>query len=220
MGNVTDNVVDVRPYIVRQGDYVARTAAAIGCSEEEIWDYEKNRELKAHGRTEEVLNPGDILYVPDRRLPGVAVTLQADNAFAARVPAVMVRVKFMVDGAPRANQKYTVECAGGPVEGTSDGEGVVEFDVSTATRSVIVVFDDPPGAYALNIGGTDPATVNSGVFGRLRQLGYFGLSTDRDAVSDEDLAAALASFQQSQGVEPTGEMDEETRRRLETAFGS
>lgn len=55
----------MRPYIVRQGDYVTKIAMLVGCDEDEVWAHEKNQELKEKGRTKEILAPGDVLFIPE-----------------------------------------------------------------------------------------------------------------------------------------------------------
>lgn len=210
----------VRPYIVRQGDYVAKIADALGCSEDEIWKHDKNKGLIDDGRSAEVLAPGDVVYVPERTAEPAKFKLLSENRYQGAVATMTVRVAFKVDGEPRANKRFKVFDLGEPIEGASDGDGIAVFDVPTSARSVRVVFEEPHAAYQINVGFIDPARESSGAFERLRQLGYFSLDTTPDEVSGEDLRGAIASFQQHQNLDPTGDLDEGTIAKLESEFGS
>lgn len=210
----------MRPYVVRQGDYLAKIAAALGCAEGELWEHPQNQPLRDAGRTPELLAPGDVLYVPDGPSRTVDARLQSDNAFTAWVPEVSVRVTFQINGVPRASQRYKVLDTGRAQEGLTDAAGLAAFDVAMTARTVRVVFDDPPAVYHVNIGFTDPSTERAGVFDRLRQLGYLPMEATAAEVTDGRVRGALAAFQQDHGLTPSGETDDATRERLVAAFGS
>ncbi len=208
-----------QPYIVRQGDYVAKIAAEVGCSEDEIWALNKNAELKDAGRARHVLHPGDVLFVPAKGPPRTGVELEGANSFHGNVPRVHVRVRFREDEKACVGRRYRVLDAGEPVQGETDSEGTVACNVPVTVRFVRVVFEDPPAVFVVDVGSVDPATELSGVRCRLRQLGYLPLEPGAADVSDEDLASALKTFQARCGLEPTGVADEETAQRLRKEFG-
>ncbi|MFO0653353.1 MAG: peptidoglycan-binding protein [Polyangiales bacterium] len=210
----------VRPYIVRQGDYVAKIAAQLGCSEDEIWSHEKNKELRESGRTKGVLAPGDVLYVPDVAVKRPAVAIQSGNPFGGNVPRVSVRLIFAERGEPRSKKKYRVWCSGEKREGTTDDGGALSVDVPVTAAMIRVEFEDPFASYPVWIGHVDPSTEQSGVVVRLRQLGYLpggGALPDDDDASTTD---AVKAFQRDRRLDVTGELDEATRSEIEKAFGS
>ncbi len=209
----------VRPYIVRQGDYVAKIAAQLGCSEDEIWGHEKNKELKESGRTKGVLNPGDVLHVQTSEGRGGRVTLGATQSFKAIVPAVRVNLVFRDAEGPLANRSYAVLDAGSEIRGSTDGNGAVFFSVSPYIGFVRVVFDDPFAIHLIAIGHIDPVTERSGVVGRLSALGYITAEA-ADSVSAERLRVAIAAFQRDRGLPETGVLDDDGLGKLETEFGS
>jgi hypothetical protein len=212
-------VAERRPYIVRQGDHVARLAFQLGYAVDELWDHPANDPLRDGGRTADILHPGDVLYVPDRDPWARPLTLEADNPFSGRIPTVRVELVFKVDGAPRAGEAYEVEDAGSPIKGEASAEGLVSFEVPGTARRVKVVFQEPRAVYHVDVGHVDPVTERSGVFGRLRQLGYLRPDASPEDLSDDDRRGVLGAFQADHGLPPTDTLDDATRALLVRLFG-
>jgi len=122
---------------------------------------------------------------------------------------------------PRANVAFEVLVDGKKLlGGKSDGDGFIEFKVKPeVTKAELVV---EPGTSKelrtpLALGGLDPISAISGVKQRLYNLGIDCGDTNDDAHAS--FAAALAAFQEGQGLQPTGELDAATRARLQEAHG-
>lgn len=213
-------VAGMRPYIVRQGDYVAKIAARVGCGEDEIWEHPKNASLHGDRRSVGVLNPGDVLYVPVGPQSADEVIPQSDNCYRGKVPRTRVRLVFKLDGEPRTHRECVVSGTGDAVRASTDGDGALTLEVPTVVRYLRVTFQEPREEFEVAIGHIDPTTETSGVRARLRQLGYLQTRTD-DALSlAVDTRDALACFQHDHGLPETGEADEATRESIEKAFGS
>ncbi len=209
----------VRPYIVRQGDYVAKIAAQLGCSEDEIWSQEKNKELQESGRTKGVLNPGDVLFVPTNTTRRASVEVEGANDYQGQVPRVVVTIRFRADDKPCVGRRYRVLDAADEVQGETDSDGSMNFAMPVTSRYARVVFMDPPTVLVVDVGSVDPVEERSGVRCRLRQLGYLPWdAADADA-TEEAIAAALKAFQAGHDLAPTGVADEETEQRLRKEFG-
>lgn len=209
----------MRPYIVRQGDYLAKIAAQVGCGEDEIWDHAKNRDLRAQGRTKDILCAGDVLFVPSKPSEPRDLTIGGSNQYKGNVALVSVAVRFRRGGKPIAGARYVVTGAGDRVEGSSEGDGLVKFEVPTHVSSVTVTFPDQRLSYRVSVGHVDPSSEASGQRGRLRQLGYLPAAPDGSAIPDEVMAAAVRAFQHDQGLAESGQVDDDTRGALEKAFG-
>lgn len=190
-----------------------------GHSEDDIWNAPKNEPLRQSGRSRDVLHPGDILYVPDTPPDPSALTLTAENGYAAAIPVIRVEIAFAADDEPRASQKYRVELPGRTIEKTTGADGVVAFDAPVTLRFATIEFIDPPASYRVHLGGLDPVRERSGQLQRLRQLGYLPETPPAEEVTGEALRAATSRFQRQQGLTPSGDMDDETAARLERAFG-
>ena len=90
-------------------------------------------------------------------------------------------------------------------------------------REVKVVFPELYVEYELRIGDLDPIEERTGVRKRLEHLGFRkqpGGQGESEAEALEADRAAIEEFQQEQGIEVTGELDQRTRDALQKAHGS
>lgn len=208
-----------RPYVVRQGDYLAKLAAEVGCSEDEIWEHEKNKELRDEARTKEILAPGDVLHVPDRPLLPQSVSIGAENTWRGESALVPITIRFGEGDRPIAGERYRITGAGDPIEGVSGADGTVAFCVTAHIHSVDVEFPDLLVVHHLRVGHVDPIVTRSGQVSRLRQLGYLGDDRSGRSARDDEFELAISTFQFDQGLTASGAMDEESVRALERAYG-
>ena len=77
-------MVQLRPYVIRQGDYVAKLAHRHGFDAAEVWQLPKNETLRRKRGSPDILYPGDILYIPERDQPGQSVRAGGEQRY--RVP--------------------------------------------------------------------------------------------------------------------------------------
>ena len=68
--------------------------------------------------------------------------------------------------------------------------------------------------WTLKLGHMDPVSENTGVQAILNNLGY-DAGAENDGTIDEQFKAALMAFQSDNDLEPTGEIDDDTRSLLE-----
>ena len=215
---------DYRPYIVRQGDHLARLAFIHGFEAEEVWNHERNAELREMGRTPELLAPGDILYLPVKPKEGLAFSAFTSNRYQARVPRIKVSMVFKDDERTLANEPYEIHglgtdgSSGPPEQRTTDAEGKIELELPVTTREVTVVFPGPNVAYEVRVGDMDPVAELSGIQKRLENLGF--LPRERESAAEgEYVQAAIAAFQKKHGMSPTGTLDEATSKLLKDEHG-
>jgi hypothetical protein len=195
----------VVPYIIKQGDYLAKVAFRFGFDPGEVWNDPKNAGLKAQ-RDPNILAPGDVLFIPGRRRPAPApLELGGDNHFACDVPEVPIRIRLVDErGAPHAGKACTVEGLGEPLHIAADGDGGVSVSVPVTTRSVFVTIDDLGFRFEAAVGYLDPIGETSGRGTRLDNLGFLLDPDAADADQDREahLAAALSAFQAAHGAPP------------------
>ncbi|APR86243.1 Hypothetical protein A7982_11592 [Minicystis rosea] len=210
----------MKPYVIKQGDYLEKVAHALGFDADEVWNEPKNAELKKQ-RDPNLLHPGDVLYVPDRTPQWLPLRSGTDNLYIAKVPRTTVRLVFKDVDKPRANEPYVILGMGEPEEGTTDGDGVLEIKVPVHIREVQISFPKSRITYPIHIGDMDPIEEPTGVRKRLLHLGYGAAPSADEDVANEDLEAAdrlaILAFQQDQGLEATGSMDDATRAALAKA---
>jgi hypothetical protein len=217
---------ELTPYIVRQGDYLARLAFVKGFDADEIWNDPKNEDLKKLRGDPNILAPGDILHIREGKKDDLPVQQGTDNDYSATVPKIQMELKFKDAQGPFAGEDYEVQDLGDPIKGTTDGGGGLVVDVPVTTQAFHVLFPTRNMIYPVLVGDMDPAQEPSGVRKRLRHLGYYCDPSRAEAADapEEALAAldrlAIKAFQQDHQLEPTGEIDDATRAALVDAHGS
>jgi hypothetical protein len=214
----------MKPYVIRQGDYLLKLSHLQGFDPEAVWNDGKNAQRKKLRKDPSMLEPGDILFVPDEPRPRLELRVKELNSFVARVPTVDVAVVVREEEEPLKNAKYVIEGLGDEVEQVTDAEGRVVVRAPVHVREVTVRFLEKDARMTLALGGLDPADTTSGVRMRLSGLGFYAAKTagaDRYVAHDEaTFTAAVRAFQRAQGLEPTGVVDDATRRAIVEAHGS
>ena len=198
--------MQMKPYVVRQGDYLAKIAHRFGFSENDVWTHPANAEL-ADRRDPNLLCPGDILFVPEAPTASIALSTGQRNVFMGRVPRVEVKLLLERDGQPLCNEPYAVEGLDVPCEGNSDGKGRIVLDLPVTVSSVRLLLPKRGTSSMLLVGHLDPIETDSGLEGRLNNLGYHGNL-------ESGVSNALQSFQEDNGLDPSGLPDQKTRDAL------
>jgi hypothetical protein len=209
----------MKPYIVKQGDYLDKIAHALGFDSDKVWDDPRNADLK-NKRDPNLLHPGDILYVPETEPHWLVLKAGTVNRYVARIPKTTVKLGFKNRKGPLANEPYVVQGLGAPLEGTTDGEGRVVLEVPVHVRECQVVFAGQGVIYPVQVGDMDPIDEPTGVRKRLQHLGY-GRADGDDEQTDDDAAVkdrlAILAFQHDHGLMATGIADDATRAVLANA---
>lgn len=224
MSNKGENVGQ-GDHVVLPGEGLSLIAWMNGFFWETLWEHPANRELREARRNPEVLLPGDRLTIPERS-PGT-VSCRTGQKHVFRRRGVPSRVSFQVkvrDGRVFAGKRFVLEAGEQRLEGTTSPEGRIEEWVSPALKQVtLTVWLDEPGfpeqvTWVLRVGHLEPAETLRGVQSRLASLGY-ALEGEAGTLGPKT-ALALRDVQVRSGLEPTGEIDDGTRRALLALHGS
>jgi len=164
----------MKPYVIKQGDYLTKLAHLLGFDAETVWNDPKNAELKEQRSDPAMLQAGDILVVPDEPKKRLPLEHEAENSYVASVPTISVSVVVADDDEPVADEPYVVEGLGDDEERTTDSEGVVTFEAPVHVREVTVRFTQRVLSFRIGVGEIDPIDTDSGGRMRLTQLGYCG----------------------------------------------
>jgi hypothetical protein len=215
----------MKPYIIKQGDYLTKLAHLMGFDAVAVWNDGKNAELKALRADPSMLQAGDILFVPDEPKKRLPLKVEEENSYVAKVPKIAVSVVVTDDDEPVADEPYVIEGLGeDDEEHTTDGDGKVTFEAPVHVREVTVRFKKRELVFRIGVGELDPIDTPSGLRMRLTHLGYYGAQTaGEDAYverSDAQLAAAIAAFQGARELPVSGELDDDTLEALREAHGS
>jgi hypothetical protein len=233
-------------YTVRQGDSTSSIAFRHGMFWETIWDHSANAELRASREDKNILYPGDVLFIPDGNIRAESGSTEQRHRYRLRGVPERIRLRFIEDreesaqtagssnqsqrssggrdqskDMPRANVPYVLDIDGRLTQGNTDDDGCVECPIPPdARRGRVILNPSTPQQqeYPLQIGHLNPISQFSGVKQRLSNLGFFPGQPDEQRT--RELEAALRMFQERQGLQVTGEADDQTRNRLRELHGS
>lgn len=223
-------------YVVAEGDCMDSIAASHGFFWRTLWDLPENAELKQVRGNPHILLPGDRVTIPAPRPKQETGSVGGRHRFKRRGEIGMLRFQLMDPAAavsggtgaaasapaapsPRANVPYVLEIDGVLTDGTTDGDGRIECRIPPGARRGRLVVR--PGtsrqeSFTLRLGDMDPVDQIAGVRKRLENLGY------RCGRSDEmtpELRAALREFQERNGLEVSGEIEQAFRDKLVELHG-
>jgi hypothetical protein len=213
---------------VLQGECMSSLGAQYGFHPNTLWGHPENAALRELRGDPNILAEGDDVFIPDKRIHEVPAGTGRRHVFRRLGFTTVYRVRFLTyDGKPRAGLAYRFTVDGSTRTGKTDGDGALSEPIAPdARRAKLVLFarsgegDDEEQweeHYDVALGHLDPVTVVSGVQARLTGLGFpCRVTGELNATTVE----ALSQFQQSAGLEVTGQPDDPTRAALVEAYGS
>lgn len=216
----------MKPYIVRQGDYVTKIAHLHGFDAQTVWNDPMNAKLREKRPDWNIIHPGDVLWIPERSERRYLIVKNGTtNRYVANIPKMPVELRIQVGGEPLPDEPYVILGLGpDPIEGATDQDGWLRTTVPVHVREIEVLLTERDRTLRLRVGDMDPVDTLAGLKKRLTHLGFYqptrvGVESD-DVADGEALIAALKAFQSHRGLEPTGKLDDETRKALTGEHGS
>ncbi len=200
-------------HVVDRGDCVLSISAHHGLSWETVWNHPANADLKARRTNPTVLQPGDVLFVPEKEEKTVACATGAVHRFVVHTSPATINVKLTLDDQPRAGLPFALYIDDElVVEGTTDGKGFVRATVPPRASAGRLELRDGEivDVYHLSLGAIDPIDGDDGVRQRLQNLGFH---------DPDDPAAGVRAFQALEKLPVTGEVDAATRAALQEKYG-
>jgi hypothetical protein len=198
---------------VTEGDCIVSLAARYQLPQTRIWLAPENEELRSN-REETILMPGDRVFIPAAETRTENCETEQRHQFKLKHTPCKLKLKLLKKWEPRANLPYELDIDGQTLTGSTDGDGVLEVDIPPSTTTAILRLQD--GEFeekrTLALGHLDPDSETSGVQARLNNLGFSAGAIDGDA--GDRTNEAVAAFQASQGLRVTGNIDDQTRRKL------
>jgi hypothetical protein len=210
---------EMRPYVVRQGDYLVKLAFVHGFDAEEVWNDAKNDEIRGRREDHNILAPGDIVYLPVKERKGLPIVKGATNKYTATVPRVEVALVFQdSEGNPMTKEPCEILGLGsfGQTLRETDGDGQLLLKVPVSTRELTIHFPRKNVTHRVLVGDMDPVDGKSGIQKRLQNIGFWhgGPADDGDGDGDVFMQGALRSFQANSGVDSSGVLDDATRQAI------
>jgi murein DD-endopeptidase MepM/ murein hydrolase activator NlpD len=181
-------------YTIRQGDCLSSLAARFGLPVAALWD--ANPDLKALRKNPNILFPGDVVTVPDAAPRQEDAATGSRHRFRAEAEPVRLRLQLRDRDRAIANERFVLRIGGVAREGTTDAEGRIDVPIPPDATDATLEFRRR--TLRLAVGHLDPIETDSGVAGRLRNLGY----------------RSLREFQRDHDLPETGAADAATRSKL------
>ncbi len=184
----------MEPYVVRQGDFLARLAYQFGFDADAVWGDAKNAQLREDRTDHNILSPADLLYIPDQAgTPAMqSLTTGTTNTFVSTPPTTTVTIRFV--DAPFASQAYSVpelpELAGL----TTGQDGTATFSIPVTLDTFTITFTGSGTSFSFDVGCLDPINTLSGIFQRLQNLGYIDPDVTANPPDLDVVRAALRTF--------------------------
>ncbi len=178
-----------------------------------VFDDPKNAELRARRPNPNVLELGDVIFVPDPD-PHLEQSM-TDRRATYRTLALPTRLRIRFEGS-RPND-YELLVGGQSHKGSVGPGGMIDVpipgDASAAElRMWPAGIADQEDRWTISLGELDPVTKLTGVQARLDNLGF---SCPVDGVESDETTRAIAAYQRWRGVgDGAGTLDEATRGDL------
>jgi hypothetical protein len=203
---------------VQQGECLVSIAESYGFFWETLWNLPENRAIRETRSDPTVLLPGDVVTIPERTIKDYVRPTGARHTFRVKNIPARLNIRLHDEGGrPRSGLAYVLTIDGVETSGTTDGEGAVHAPVPPTARAGTLRLVASGETFTLNLGHLDPVDTVRGAQARLAQMGMFPGAVD--GLRSPAFTAALKSFQASQGLTATGELDASTQVALREAHG-
>ena len=210
---------------VKPGEYLTQIALKYGFKDPRtVWDHGGNAELRKKRESQNVLNPGDLVFIPDRDVKEEARVTDKRHRFQVSPPRLKLRIVLEdMYEKPIASADCTLIVEGERHKLTTDARGKIEVDIPpTASTGTLIVqtsetaLDDI--AIPVRIGDLNDADLVSGQKQRLANLGYFTGTVDEK--KDQGFKLAVEEFQCDHDLKVDGDCGKLTQARLRAVHGS
>ena len=200
-------------HIIKQGESVISLSEKHGMFAETIWNHPENAELKELRQNMNILMPGDILFIPDKRPKEVPRPTNEVHKFTRKGIPALFRLQFFDVEAPCTNREYTLVVDGQEYQGKTDSRGILEQYLPADSKKGVLLIGEDEFRLDIDFGYLDPINEIAGIQKRLNNMGY-DCGNPRNKLDDKT-RSQLKLFQKRFGLEETGEADEETVKKLE-----
>ena len=203
-------------YIVQQGECINSIAFEAGFFPDTIWNDAANKDLKEKRKDMNVLLPGDIVTIPDKKIKEVSKPPEALHKFKRKGVPKFLRVQFKQMDKALANRPYKIRIDEKETEGSTDGDGWLKHPIPPNAKEAALFLEGC--VYHFDLGCLDPPETISGLQGRLLALGCY--EGPVDGIQSERTTSALKAFQRANGLKPSGDADDATRKKLKDQAGA
>jgi N-acetylmuramoyl-L-alanine amidase len=206
-----------------EGDTLIGIAARYGFRTwETIWDHPNNASLREKRPDPQVLDAGDVVFIPPKTLRVFNIATNQRHVFKVKALTAHFRTQVKDNkGRPLADRQFQLVVEGEGFDpqtlgGFTTKDGVVELQIhprATSGKLTVWMEGEQPISWKLMLGHLDPIETTRGVKARLTNLGFLCGPLDDDD-QNEQYKQALSQFQLVHKLPVTGTADETTRQKL------
>lgn len=209
-------------HVVNQGECLTSIARRYGFKDHRaLYEAPENEALRAKRPDPNVLHPGDEVVIPDRKPKTLTLATGKTHRIVLSRPKRKLTLKLQdADGQALADLPYTLAVGDLKFEGRTDSDGKLEEIIPAHhTEGTLRI---GRSTWRLRVGALNPLrdtddAGSSGIQARLQNLGYD--PGPIDGVFGPRTSAAVKAFQEANGLDPTGTIDENFLSALERAYG-
>jgi hypothetical protein len=214
-----------KTHVVEPGECLSSIARKYGfVNWRIIWDAPDNADLKKKRPNPDVIYPGDEVAIPDNKPKEVSVGKGASVDTSLKPEKISLRLAVYIDPddkGPKGRWELKVEGVEDPLKSDLPSDGTISVEIpAKANKAVLQLFltggNEPDETYKLALGHLDPASTVSGAQERLRRLGYE--CGEVDGILGVRTRSALLTFQEMNGLDATGKLDQPTVNKLVDEF--
>ena len=212
---------------VQEGDCMAKIALANGFYWETLWNHSANSSLKAQRKDPFVLNPGDVVTIPEKQTSKkISCKPKEQHSFVRKGTLTKFKLRLLTDDKPIKDTEYTLTIDKKFFAGKTNNEGWIEHMIpANAMEGVLLVGPEedeqgtalPQERYDLKFGYIDSVDTVKGVKARLKNLGF---NCDEESnYADDALIAAVKEFQTKYEIPVNGKWnDNRFQKKLKEKF--
>jgi len=207
-------------HVAKVNDCISSIALEHGFFPDTIWNDPDNADLRRVRRDPNVLRTGDLVVIPDKRHKEEEKPTDRRHQFKRKGFPTTVHIRLLKNDEPQVNKPYQLVVDGRIHEGRTDGDGNLWIYLPANARKAALHVGDGESRdeYELALRHLQPVTDILGAQQRLNNLGYPAGPENGDL--SPMIMQALMRFQRDNGLDITGENDEETQERLLELHGS
>lgn len=191
-------------HIISQGECLSNIAKQYGLFRETIWNHPNNNDLREKRKTQNILLPGDELFIPEKDGKELARNTEKKHVFKVKLQLVKLNLRMLRDDIPRKNAAYILTVDGKTIRGKTDSDGWLRHQITAKAdtcKLVLMPGTETEEEYELLLGHLDPHDEETGLSGRLQNLGFYVQPPDEE---NDLLETALDKFAEKNNLGENG----------------
>ena len=128
-------------HVVKQGECLSSIAKSCGLDWEHLWTLAENSELRKKRKNPNILLPGDVVVIPERRLRIEDRPVDQGHTFVKKGESVKLKIRLLAAGKALANETYMLKVGGQNLQGSTDASGLLEQPISHDVTEGELVLD-------------------------------------------------------------------------------